>query len=369
MKRIKNLFYQHFFNSELPFEYRVISYFGIITIVFSVVSVIGNLYIGLSLYTCIPQVVSTALSLVYFFSSYALRLKMMKPLTFIIGCVYLPALFFLSGGINGTGLLFGMLGILIFSLVFTQKTRIIVLLIYGLIFVAFLTLQRIFPDICMDYPDEFTRFLDFIISVILCIAAIAMITASVVRSYHVEHAKTKKLLEKVEQQNAELEILSITDPLTNVYNRRYLDQFLDLEISSYKETGRGLCVMMMDLDEFKKINDSFGHGFGDEVLINFSKCAVSSLRDYDIMARYGGEEFVAVLTLCTPQDAYLIAERIREKTSSMVFRFNAKIHVSIGIAVANDDDTSQSLTARADKNLYTAKSSGRNRTIIDGMDK
>jgi diguanylate cyclase (GGDEF)-like protein len=169
--------------------------------------------------------------------------------------------------------------------------------------------------------------------------------------------------------------LASMDALTKVYNRRYLTKYLDEQINASKEGGHHMCVVMVDIDFFKKFNDTYGHDAGDYVLIHFAEILKSNIREKDVIARYGGEEFVIVLPHTDLPGAYKTAEKLRKKVEDMsLAAINSeappKINCSMGISCyplhGNNMDT---LLQSADKALYEAKNSGRNRTCIFGEEK
>jgi diguanylate cyclase (GGDEF)-like protein len=160
---------------------------------------------------------------------------------------------------------------------------------------------------------------------------------------------------------------SIRDELTGLHNRRYLMTRLNEEFERARRKGTALGLLMMDIDHFKVINDTFGHPAGDEVLRSIAQTLASMLREYDVGGRYGGEEFAVVLAETTAADMVRLAERIREKIEQLDDHGKASgIHVtiSIGVAVLNDTDTTETLLHRADSALYRAKEEGRNRTVL-----
>jgi diguanylate cyclase (GGDEF)-like protein len=160
---------------------------------------------------------------------------------------------------------------------------------------------------------------------------------------------------------------SIRDELTGLHNRRYLMARLNEEFERARRKGTALGLLMMDIDHFKVVNDTFGHPAGDEVLRSIAQTLASMLREYDVGGRYGGEEFAVVLAETTPADMVRLAERIREKIEQLDDHGKASgIHVtiSIGVAVLNDTDTTETLLHRADSALYRAKEEGRNRTVL-----
>jgi diguanylate cyclase (GGDEF)-like protein len=155
-----------------------------------------------------------------------------------------------------------------------------------------------------------------------------------------------------------------TDGLTQVYNKRYLLDVLDRELARAQRTGHPLSVLLLDLDHFKTVNDSYGHLAGDDVLQELCRRTRALLRSDELLARYGGEEFAVVLADCSATQARQVAERIRQITSASAFQTEGaaiSVTVSIGLACSQDEHSVSDLLDRGDKNLYAAKRAGRNR--------
>lgn len=162
----------------------------------------------------------------------------------------------------------------------------------------------------------------------------------------------------------EFEQLSVTDPLTGLLNRRYMEQRLEEETKRFSRDGHPMSFMMIDADHFKSYNDDFGHPAGDEALRIIARTLSENLRDADVAARYGGEEFSILLPQTISDDAYAIAERIRQKIEVTEFP-NRSVTVSIGIASCSQElCTSDVIFKAADKALYEAKRRGRNNVQI-----
>lgn len=168
----------------------------------------------------------------------------------------------------------------------------------------------------------------------------------------------------LQQQNQLLERLSVTDSLTGLYNRRKLDEFLAGQIARFQRHGRGFSVLMLDIDHFKPLNDNHGHQLGDEVLAQVAKILAQSIRNVDFAARYGGEEFVVVLAETDLPAAVDTAERIRATVADAAYGSAEQpiaVTVSVGVAEYQNDETADTVIARADRALYQAKDAGRNR--------
>jgi diguanylate cyclase (GGDEF)-like protein len=163
---------------------------------------------------------------------------------------------------------------------------------------------------------------------------------------------------------------AIKDPLTNLYNRRFLDESIQREFYQAKRHNRNLSVLMIDIDHFKLINDTFGHKAGDMVIKKISAVLLSQSRKGDIVCRYGGEEFLLVLPEASLKDVLSRAEQLRKDIEALSFLWKSKeigpLTVSIGVASYPDHaNTPEELVTVSDEALYKAKKSGRNRVSID----
>ncbi len=170
-------------------------------------------------------------------------------------------------------------------------------------------------------------------------------------------ARTEELVEK----NRLLEVLSITDKLTGLYNRRKLDELLDEELIRARHYNVDVSIIMLDIDHFKRVNDTHGHGVGDDVLVGMAKLLREHTRDADALGRLGGEEFVVVCRHSNAKDCLVAAVTLHEAIAAHHFPGVGQVTSSLGIASCRADDTAATLLARADAALYRAKHAGRNR--------
>lgn len=163
----------------------------------------------------------------------------------------------------------------------------------------------------------------------------------------------------------ELQRLATTDALTDVYNRRHLDATLKTEMDRARQTGQPLSVFMIDVDHFKRFNDTYGHDQGDRVLKVAGQVMKTAVRDYDVPCRYGGEEFAVILPATDAAGALLVAERIRQDIESMRVD-GLQVTISLGIACYPEISalTPEALIAAADAALYRSKENGRNCSTI-----
>lgn len=160
--------------------------------------------------------------------------------------------------------------------------------------------------------------------------------------------------------------LASRDPLTGVSNRYALNGSIAREVELAHRQDLPLAVLVIDIDHFKRFNDSYGHTFGDDVLVAVSQTIANTIRRSDLLFRFGGEEFVVLASHTTEQGAMLLAERIRENIAALhtVRGRDAAITVSVGVARLDPKESAEAFFGRADKALYTAKRNGRNRSVL-----
>ncbi len=189
------------------------------------------------------------------------------------------------------------------------------------------------------------------------------------RARIVTHLRNRKYVNDLVQLNNKLKYYADHDSLTGTHNRGYFTRKLTSCFTYCKNTDEDLCCILMDLDYFKRVNDDFGHAFGDLVLADFAKIVLSCRRDTDITARYGGEEFVLLLPNTNLADCLSTAEEIRKKAEGYYYNDGeAELQVTVSLGVASLQDHKPENPDRflmmADEALYKAKESGRNRVVL-----
>jgi diguanylate cyclase (GGDEF)-like protein len=175
--------------------------------------------------------------------------------------------------------------------------------------------------------------------------------------------RTKWLQDELRARNAELDRVSRIDMLTNIYNRRHLDEHLRAVISAARRHDRSVGVLIVDIDHFKNVNDEHGHLAGDAVLREVAARLQQAMRTEDALGRWGGEEFLAVLTDTPPEGVRVMAERLRQVVAAAPFTLDdgSQIRVTVSVGHTNGREDAEVLVHRADDALYVAKAEGRNR--------
>jgi diguanylate cyclase (GGDEF)-like protein/PAS domain S-box-containing protein len=174
------------------------------------------------------------------------------------------------------------------------------------------------------------------------------------------------------QMEVALRESAIRDPLTNVYNRRYLMDRMEIAMAEHRRSGQPMCAVMMDLDHFKLVNDTYGHHVGDGVLKHFTRVVQSQLRSHDLFGRYGGEEFVLMCTATTKDAACQLIQRIMQSFRQQPAEYLGnpiRMTFSSGIAETAEtlllENNAVALLKLADQRMYTAKNGGRDRCVIN----
>jgi len=168
--------------------------------------------------------------------------------------------------------------------------------------------------------------------------------------------------------NAELQRLALTDRLTGIWNRAYFEEAVATEIARAARSGAPVSLLMLDIDHFKAINDTYGHLVGDRILIELTRRLAHHLREVDVLARWGGEEFVILMPHCGANEARGAAERLRALVADRAFPAVGAVTVSIGAAEYQRHESDNAWIKRTDDALYAAKAGGRNRVCLSAWE-
>ena len=217
---------------------------------------------------------------------------------------------------------------------------------------------------CFNFPGYF-KMINWFDNNLVMAAAELKEAKALLNKEKKQRLKFQKVLESY---NKKLVGIAIKDPLTGIYNRRYLTERLNDEFLKAKKYKSSFLIITCDIDHFKRINDTYGHGFGDEVLVKLVKVIAKTIRKADLLARIGGEEFIILCNQTNDYDGILIAEKVRSQIEKTIFTYekNTTVPVTMSFGVANftkDIKSIQELMELSDNRLYLAKENGRNRVV------
>ncbi len=210
--------------------------------------------------------------------------------------------------------------------------------------------------------DTLLILLSEILGVALTFAIIMMINNRLLSDIRKYSLIREKMMDK-------LYLLSITDSLTNLFNRKKIEDILNEEMIRSKRYNRPLSIMMVDIDHFKNINDQYGHLVGDEVLKKVSDALTMNIRNVDRIGRWGGEEFLVIAPETDLEDAEILANRLRYAVENLQIDNVRGLTISIGVTLIEDNENIENIIRRTDNALYKAKKFGRNRVEILRMNR
>lgn len=281
---------------------------------------------------------------------------------FVLLFVYTPILWVYNGG-SASGIPYYILLFSSFLTVVaigknnTQNTMIlswIILVVFSVIVTVLILFELLRPGLFYKFENQSVRYFDMIISMLFALTSNYFILRAFIEQYY-------KQLNNVKNYSEKLEELVTRDSMTNLYNHGFIVSRLSEEINKAVRYQRSLSILMLDIDHFKQINDTYGHSFGDEVLVKVARAIQSSCRSVDIVARYGGEEFLIVLPETNALSAVITANRLAGLVCKIQFSNEITVTLSGGITQHKAGDTTATIIDRADSLLYEAKNEGRNR--------
>ncbi len=346
-----------------------VRYFNVVTFLLSFFTALSSLIIFISKKAyevpLLLLVASVFFLIIYVLGNITKKYNLFMILsTYAFNLIFLPTLYFVGGGIAYGTWLYFIAGLLLTVLFVHGPAFIISIIIQPLYYFAIFFFSYYHPDFS---PFGLNKAFDMNIfwsspqtAVIIIFVIISISVGMLIKSLFVSYIDEREAALSIVK---DLEDLSLKDPLTGTFNRRYLFSHLEDAIKAAEEDHIPLCVVMYDIDNFKELNDTYGHIVGDEVLCAVSKKLVENCREYDIVARYGGEEFIIVFPGAKDRVAYIRADKIRKdiETSQLSSAVSTPITISGGLACYEPGLNASKLIDLADANMYIAKGSGRNR--------
>jgi diguanylate cyclase (GGDEF)-like protein len=317
--------------------------------------------------------------------------------------VFFPIMWLITGGTHASIPYYMIINAGIIALLLFGLQRKIIFFLFTLVagLLMFFEYQR--PDLVIGYDSELVRYIDLTFGLFICLFSVVVLISVLIDGYMDEIWKSKQYLVTLEEKNKEIEAknrmlerrnaefikakekeeklnkllyeekqklqkLSITDYLTGAFNRRFVTACLEEELETSHNKDKKLTVAMVDIDNFKFINDTYGHLYGDYVLKRIVSTIMSNLRQDDIVGRYGGDEFLVILRDTSREEGYAMMERIRKKILELEWENDLVVTISGGVIELETDELA-SLFKKVDQLLYRAKNKSKNlieKEVISG---
>lgn len=325
-------------------------------------SSIGNFVLNLGTYTTLIPFI---MGIIYLYFLYALILKSKYELaaygTLTLLTIFVfPFLWFLNGGISGSIPYFYIFMIFLSTVVLNKHNYKIMTALQLIVVISLIIAELNLPHLITEYESTTARVIDVGVSLVIIIFLLFFMTIYIMKAYHKTITELELAHEELKKSNKQLHHTSITDELTGLYNRRFIIDILNEIIDHNKINHTSL--IMLDIDYFKNINDTYGHSVGDEVLQRIGKILLSNNINKHHISRIGGEEFL-ILTQ-SKLNHIEEAEEIRGLIEMLKWREeNLKVTVSLGVHSLTSDDSLESALKSVDSALYEAKNNGRNQVF------
>ena len=346
------------FGESMALEYLIYMGVAVSCIVLSIMGIIGNYTLGFHSLSMVILTTNIIIDIVCII--YSVRTKRWRgPSTIVVNYiifVLFPFLWFTTGGATGSTLPFIVLVALVVVIMFKGKHRMITLILVLCMYCGFIYAEKVYPTIFVPYPSRSAQYIDLILGLIQSYAATVVLTVMVLSRYNKARKETERLV-------LQLEAASTTDALTGIYNRRFLMTCLDEAMRSSYDDGAPLAICMIDIDLFKSINDTYGHTYGDQVLVQLAETFSVCLGENEVFGRYGGEEFLIIFKNTTGQQAFARVNHLRSALSAVQWAHEQPVTISCGIAEYTKAISYSKFIEAADTNLYIAKDSGRDCVI------
>ncbi len=349
------------FFKDYSLDEKIFCYALFFMVFLSTFSILGNIIIGYDFIVNYKWICLIIVSLIAI--KYSLRKKYLNYFQIIMSSlvifIFLPNGWITAGGSNNFTLAYGLLICMCICFILKGKTRLFFVISEIIVIILLVYLEMYFPELIYKHPQE-KIYRDLIIQMPLTLSAAAYMVIIFSNAYRKERQKLKEYSELLKEKNSILFKISRIDELTGIYNRRYVFEELNEIKGKMQGEKSKVIIIMIDIDNFKNINDTYGHVVGDDILKEVSSIIVRRLGDKGFVGRYGGDEFLIVLETVNINNAKDIMEQIKIELERIDLGKEFKITISGGMAQLSKCDDIDKVLANADKLLYKVKKSGKN---------
>ncbi len=348
-------------NNEISLEQTTFFCISASGILMALIGIVGNMSLGFNFVTILVPLLNIVLDICCIAYSIVTKRWNGPALLVVFYAVFIlfPFLWFSTGGVTGSTLPYVILAGFVVVIMLHGKLRIALLLLIPVMFCTFIFLEMLYPAIVVPYPDRDSQYIDLMIGLAVSFFITEGLAVIVLSRYRIAKLKAEDLVKQLER-------LSVTDPLTGIYNRRMLTSCLDEEMRKSYDDGHPLTLCLLDIDHFKKVNDDYGHLCGDHVLIMLTRVIGKCLGENDLLGRYGGEEFLIIFKEQSISQALATIEKFREAMTRAQWEHGQPLTVSCGVSEYRKGISYSEFVKYVDTHLYAAKEQGRNRVIHDG---
>ncbi|MBB6217527.1 diguanylate cyclase (GGDEF)-like protein [Anaerosolibacter carboniphilus] len=351
-------------SNNYSLEEKLFVYMLVFFILLSVVSIIGNITVGFDFAVNYKWIALIVLSCIAFKD--VIKKRHIFVFQTIITCIIIFVLFpngwITSGGNSSITMSYAFLICICVCFIFQGKTRVFFLISEVLVVLSLIVLEMRYPNLIINISLEQQ---DLLIQMPLTLLAAAYIIIVFSKAYHEERELLRQYSEKLEESNQLLMKISRTDELTGTYNRRYLFERLNEIKTQIKEKNQPVIIIMIDIDNFKTINDQYGHVVGDEVLKRVSNGLISAIENKGFVGRYGGDEFIIVLEDTTVKEGAELTSKIKGSLTKLYDHDEIRITVSGGMAQLAIEDDIDDVLSNVDKLLYRVKHGSKDNILFE----
>lgn len=343
---------------DIPLEHRVFNIAALVGVFMCSTAVLLNLFIFESAILIIAPLLMLGMTIfLYYVSAFRKRhLCASYAALILLTFVLYPVIWIENGGSMGPVFMYYLLNGMLIPFLLLEGRKYLMMGLNVLALGGLYVFEYMHPERIVLYNSLESRLMDHGISFIILFVVVFFLTQSVMNEY-------RSKVEELKEVQAILKHRSERDSLTGIFNRGYIIESIDTNIE--KKDPAMASLIMLDIDDFKQINDNYGHHWGDRVIVDVAKTVSSLIRQTDIVGRIGGEEFLVYLPGCNQDAAASIAEEIRKSIETITWvEPGLKVTVSIGVVSYEKNTSIEAMLQKVDGQMYKAKNSGKNKVSI-----